>query len=283
MKKIILTLVASLVFSVTAHANDYLYKSPNKIDYVKLSDASKDEKGEKEGGLKHPATFTPEQMRAILKSLHFNKKVILSKKISDGDLFREGHVEFLLPYLIEGFQKAKDDQVVVLSFFTKDATLVIQDDRLTIIRAFVKEDGLHFKFNKLYAKMLGDRTTMGAQRAAQEAKSLGVSLEIQPGQNRIAWEPEELVFDLNHFTASGEQKTEPVEAKGKDKKSSKAAAKEAEAQETVKKEEKKVEAAKIESSKSIKDRLKELEQLKKDELITDKEYQEKRKDLLKQL
>jgi hypothetical protein len=35
--------------------------------------------------------------------------------------------------------------------------------------------------------------------------------------------------------------------------------------------------------KSVKDRLKELDDLKKDEMITDKEYQAKRKELLKQL
>lgn len=271
MKKIILTLVVSIIFSVSAYADDYLYKSGNKIDYVKISKAGKEEK---EGGLKHPATFTPEQMRSILKSLHFNKKVILSKKIADGDLFKEGHIEFLLPYVVEGFQKLKDNQVLVVSFFTKDPTFVLQDDRLTIIRAFVKEDGLHFKFNKLYAKMMGDRTTMGSLRAAQEAKSLGVSLEIQPGQNRISWEPEELVFDLSHYTASGE-KTEVVEeSKTKDLKSKSKTSKELPAASV---------SSQTQGQKTIKDRLKELDQLKKDEMITDKEYQQKRKELLQQL
>ncbi len=279
MKKIICLAVASLVLSLAAHADDYLYKSPNKIDYVKLSKASKEEK---EGGLKHPATFTSEQMRAILKSLHFNKKVILSKKMSDADLFKEGHVEFLLPYVVEGFQKAKDDQIVAVSFFTKDPSFVIQDDRLTIIRAFVKEDGLHFKFNKLHAKMLGDRTTMGAQRAAQEAKGLGVSLEVQPGQNRVSWDPEEIVFDLNHFTASGEVKEVPAASEpksgAKDKKTS------VEDKEGKKEPQKEAKAPQAPvAGKSIKDRLKELDQLKKDELITEEEYKKKRKDLLEQL
>lgn len=274
MKKIIsisifiFPLILSLIFSASSQADDYLYKSGNKIDYVKISKANKEEKA---GGLKHPAIFTPEQMRSILKSLHFNKKVILSKKIADGDLFKEGHIEFLLPYIIEGFQKLKDNQVLVVSFFTKDPTFVLQDDRLTIIRAFVKEDGLHFKFNKLYAKMLGDRTTMGSLRAAQEAKSLGVSLEIQPGQNRISWEPEELVFDLNHYTASGEKIEDSSQQAARGQK------------EKAKKEIQKSVPEKIAVQKTIKDRLKELDQLKKDEMITEKEYQQKRKELLQQL
>ena len=122
--------------------------------------------------------------------------------------------------------------------------------------------------------MMGDRTTMGSLRAAQEAKSLGVSLEIQPGQNRISWEPEELVFDLSHYTASGE-KTEVVEeSKAKDLKSKSKTSKELPAASV---------SSQTQGQKTIKDRLKELDQLKKDEMITDKEYQQKRKELLQQL
>ena len=253
--------IASLVLSVvglTAWAgDDTVYKSPNKIDFIKIEKASKDEKA---GGLKHPGELDPQVLRRILSSIYINKKVILLRNIENRQLFNEGNVEFLTPYLVEALHRARDDQVVLVSYFTKDTKVVIQDDRLTIFRAYVKDDGLHIKFQKVYAKMLGDRTTMGAERVAQEAKSLLVSLDPQLGQNRISWDPQEIVFDLNYYKTG--QVTAPKPEIGK----SEATAPKAE-----------------EGKKTIRVRMKDLDQLKKDELITDQEYQKKKQEILKEL
>ena len=256
------SLVLLSLVSSPALADEFIYKSTNKIDFIKLDRAKKEER---EGGLKHPYPFGPEQIRATIRSIHFNKKILLIKDIQDRQLFSEANVEFLAPYLIEAFGKAKPEEVVVVSYFTRDTKVVIQDDRLTVFRAFVKEDGLHIRFTKLYAKMLGDRTTMGAERATREARGMRVALELQPGQNRISWRPEELVFDLAYFASgeAGEEKKLPLK-NGKGKK----------------------EARGIESEgtgKSVKDRLQELDQLKKSELITEKEYRKKRRELIEQL
>ncbi len=270
---------------------NYIYRSTNKLDFIKLDPA----KGaEKQDGLNHPYTFDPQQMRDILGSIHFNKKVLILKNVENRQLFDEQNVEFLAPYLIEAFQKVKPDQVVTVSYFTRDSHLVIQNDRLTVLRAFVKNDGLHIRFTKLYAKLLGDRVTLGEAAAASQARGMRVSLELQEGQNRISWSPEELVFDLNHFRGLSGGAVAKDSKGGKDTKSSEKT--EAKADTKPDKKEKKSkkgektptpeEAAAAEAAdkaQSIRARLKELEQLKKDEMITNKEYEEKRRALLKEL
>lgn len=169
-----------------------LYQSPNNIDSVKIVKA----RGAEAEGLKHPFTFKPDQIRSILRSIHFNKKILIAEDLGDRQLFEERHIEFLTPHLVEAFKQATPGEVVAVSFFTQSAKFGLGNDRLTIFRAFVKEDGLHLKFSKIYAKMLGDRTTKGAHRAVQEAKGLRVSLETQPGQTRIGWDPEEIAFKV---------------------------------------------------------------------------------------
>lgn len=275
LRRIATFVIAFLLVVSLGHASTSIYKSPNKIDSIKTGKAKKNEK---EGGLNHPYTFSDEQIRSILGSFRFNKKIIILKDVENRQLFDEKNVEFLAPYLIEAFQKVKPEEVVVVSYFTRDSKFVIQDDRLTVFRAFVKNDGLHVKFTKLYAKMLGDRTTMGATRATQEARSLRVGLEIQPGQNQVSWDPEELVVDLNHFSKEGvvvdEKKPESKkEKKGKIVQKTKTATATSDANTEDN----------AEKFKSIRERLKELDQLKKDEMITGKEYERKRKELLKEL
>lgn len=244
-----------------AWADQVIYKSTNKIDFVKIEKASKDQR--KAGAFQHPHDFQPEEIQKVLSSLHFNKKAILAKDMKDSRLYDDDHVTFLAPYLVEAFKKAGTEDRVIVSYFTRSSKFAVPDDRLTVFESFFKEDGLHLRFNKLYAKMLGDRTTIGATRAMQEARSLRVGLEIQPGQNRVSWDPEEIVVNLALVgTASAVE--EPV----------------AEIHEKPVKSTLPVTRS---EGKSIRVRMKELEQLKKDELITNEEYQKKHDELLKQL
>jgi len=260
LRRFLIGCTAAAFLASPAAASQFIYKSTNKIDFIKIDKAKK---AEKEGGLKHPYDLDPEQIRTILRSIHFNKKILILKDIENRQLFDEGDVEFLAPYLVEAFKKAGPEEAVVVSYFSRTTKLVIQNDRLTIFRAFVKDDGLHFRFSKLYAKMMGDRTTMGAERAAHEARGTRVSLEVQPGQNRISWDPEEMVFDLAYFVSGGIKPVEEKPVAASKKKGKKEVA--------------------SEEGKSVRERLKELDQLKKDEMITEKEYQQKRKELLKDL
>ncbi|MBI4373492.1 MAG: hypothetical protein HY542_01315, partial [Deltaproteobacteria bacterium] len=93
----------------------YIYRSPNRIDFVRLAKA----KGDEGQGLKHPYRLAPAQIREALRSVRFSKKALIMKAVTDEHLFEERHVEFLAPYLIEAFQKATPSLVVVASYFTQ--------------------------------------------------------------------------------------------------------------------------------------------------------------------
>ena len=257
MRKILL-FIFLILFAIPVQAKTtIIYESGNQIDAVKIVKA----KGsEKKLGLQHPYEFSPDQIREILRSIRFNKKVLLVNDIKEERLLQERHVEFLAPYLQEAFQKAGSNEVIVASYFTQDRHFGIADERLTLFRAYVAPDGLHFQFTKIYAKMLGDRTTKGRVRAMNDAKGIGVALELQPGQERISWEPEELVFDLKSAFAKDPKKRiqKQIQVKTKTEKS------------TLK-------------EKQIRERLEELDRLKEEELITEKEYRKKRRELLKDL
>lgn len=267
-KRFFIVLILASFSTGSAFAGTVIYKSKNKLDFVKIEKAKKQEK---EGGLLHPHEFDPGEIRSILRSIRFNKKILLLKDIENKGLFDEGNVEFLAPYLIEAFKKANAEEVVAVSYYTREGKSVIQNDRLTIFRSFLKEDGLHMKFTKMYAKLLGDRTTMGADRMSQEARSLRVGLEPQPGQNRISWDPEEIVFDLATFAAGGMKAPAPIVSGSEPKKEKGKPKALGERQEPPA------------GEKSVKERLRELDELKKDELITEKEYQRKRRELIEQL
>lgn len=272
MKKKILFFVGALsafLFSGSygVAGGDYLYKSPNKLDFIKIDKAKRQEQ---EGGLKHPASIGPEQMKGILASIHFNKNVLIMKDVVDRQLFSERHVEFLASYIVDGLKKASDNQVVVVSYFTKDTKFLIQNNRLTIFRVFVKDDGLHVRFNKIYAKILGDRETKGALRASNEAVGINIALELQAGQSWVTVDPEEVLFDLNYDFAKGV----PGQGVVKPRPPS------ADDAPAVSKRSKSAVAA---EKADIRARLKELDALKKDDLITEKEYQKKRRDLLQEL
>jgi hypothetical protein len=255
LRRFVIVLVVSLIGCSSSRT---IYKAPNRIDSVKLVKASS---SEKEGGLRHPHRFERDKLREILNSISFSHRGLFKKEGEDRRLFEDRHIEFLIPYLLEGFEKVTSDEVVVVAFFTQARRWGLVDDRLTLFRAFVKEDGLHLKFIKLYAKLLGDRTTKGAERAIQEARGLRVSLEVQPGQNRISWDPEELVMDLKFDWKKGAVK------RAQEPRSSESEAK----------------ALRPMEKRSVEERMKELERLKKEELITEKEYEKKRRKLLQEL
>ena len=249
----------ALILMIGCAGGRYIYQSGNNIDYVKIAEARGDETA---GGLRHPAALKPDQLRAMLRSVNFNKRVLLAEDIEDRQLFGERSIEFLAPYLVEAFGQLGPKEVVVVSFFTQSRKFGVMNDRLTIFRAFVMEDGLHLKFSKIYAKLLGDRTTKGLERSVQGAKTLRVDLETGPGLQRISWDPEEIAFDLKYDFVKGvpppPEKTAGVKPRVKM-------------------------GGEAEPPKSVRERLKELDRMKEDELITEKEYEKKRKELLRQL
>lgn len=239
-----------LILAIGCAKSGYIYRSPNQIDFVRIVKAKKSDRKE---GFLHPYKMDPAGIRAALRSLHFNRELLIREDIQGRGLFEERHVELLAPYIIRAFEKAGPEELVVVSFFTQSRSFGLMNDRLTLFQAFMKEDGLHLRFSKLYAKLLGDRTTQGSYRAIQGAKGIRIGLETGPGQSRIGFDPEEIAIDLKRITGRSKEER-PKEPK----------------------------SATLQGP-TTRQRLNELERLKEEGLITEEEYEKKRKKILKEL
>ncbi|MDO8644347.1 MAG: hypothetical protein Q7S00_05190 [bacterium] len=229
-----------------------------RVDYVRTEKAPKEVRQLK---LNHPHLFDEDKLRSILSAIRFNKKILVMKDIENRRVFDDRAVEFLLPYLMQAFSQVGEKELVRFAFVNQDPKVIIQNDQLIACKMFIEGTTLHMDFMKLYAKLLGDYQRKGAENLIWDSQEIGVSLEyipgIQPSQNN----PKEVLIDMTHdFT----KEPAAVEA----------------SQPEIRVQTKIIQK---EAPKSVKERLKELEQVKKEELITEKEYQKKRKDLLKEL
>lgn len=173
-----------------------VYQQPNNpANFVKL------EKFKPKGPevqLNHPHTFTDEQIRAILRSLKYSKKLILLKESKNRDIFELEYIDKFAPYLIDAFAKAKPEQAVVWSVVQKRPYFIIRNDKLTIVRMWIVGNELHLDFLKVEAKLQGDyqaKTT--GQRLIDEAKGVGVRIEPQQGQKFSLDSTDTLILDLN--------------------------------------------------------------------------------------
>lgn len=276
-----LTLAAvSGVFS-PAHANTKVWQQPNNpANYVVL-ESIKEAKAE-DLVLNHPYTFDPKKLTDMLLSLRYNKAMMLRKKLEDRQVFFDADTleKKFVPHIVEAFQKAGPDQVVVFSIVQKDPYFIIRNDRLNVIRAFVAQDGLHVSFLKTDAKLMGDYQahTVGT-KMIESAKGLGVTLEPQEGQKLSFVDPKEIILDMNYnFAALVDKKADEEEAKEKEeKKRARRTAETAPATTSAKV------TSPASAAKNPTERLKELKQLKDQGLISPQEYELKKKEILKDL
>ena len=261
--------------------------------------------------LNHPYEFDPKLFTDMLLSVRYNKDYILRKDIKDKQVFFDIALveKTFVPRIVEAFKKATPNQVVVFSIVQKDPYVVVRNDRLNIVRAFVAQDGLHLNFVKADAKLYGDYKAHTTGRSLiDSAKGLRVTLEPQPGQKLALNNMSEIVLDLNYdFAAWVDQKAAEDAEKEREEKERKRKKKE------EKESKKKGIVAETQTSRSSQenpsrfarepsrvspeisspspstekqspiDRLTELKQLKQKGLISDKEYEEKRKEILNQL
>ncbi|MCC6272845.1 MAG: SHOCT domain-containing protein [Deltaproteobacteria bacterium] len=173
-----------------------VYQQPNNpANFVKL------EKFKPKGPevqLNHPHAFTDEQIRAILRSLKYSKKLILLKESKNRDIFELEYIDKFAPYLMDAFAKATPEQAVVWSVVQKRPYFIIRNDKLTIVRMWIVGNELHMDFLKVEAKLQGDyqaKTT--GQRLIDEAKGVGVRIEPQQGQKFALDSTDTLILDLN--------------------------------------------------------------------------------------
>ncbi len=275
-----------LTFPALAQASNTIYSQPNNPgNFVKLEKFKP-----KEGTLNQPHTFTDSEMRGILRSLKYGKKLILLKESPNRDIFDLEYIDKYTPYLIEAFSKATPEQAVIWSVVQKRPYFILRNDKLTVVRMWVSGSELHISFIKTEAKLQGDyqaKTT--GQRLIDQAQGIGVSLEPQQSQKFALDSTEELILDLN---ANWQQIADSIDAEDERLKAEAEAAKKG----------KKTAAAKGVSSSSdgpaaapaaipvsAKDqgdaqaRLSELKALKDKGLINEKDYEEKKKEILKDL
>ena len=267
-----------------ASAKDvYLLKRKLNTVQVKKADSGLLEKTK----LNHPHLFDSEDLKNILSSIRFSKQILIIKDIDNAPLFPSETLDELLPHLVEAFRLAEPDQVVFFSYIVQNPKFLIRNDHLTFCRAFIVGDELHLEFGKLYAKLFGDYQKKNEQRLVNQARGLRVSLEPTEGQYLDPNDPKTLIVDLKRDYA-----VIVAEREKRDREQIKKVG--------VKKDEVPLPSESVAATRdhsknpadtllssppqsSVEERLRVLKQLREDELITEKEYKRKKKELLKDL
>ncbi|OGQ22235.1 MAG: hypothetical protein A3I05_06465 [Deltaproteobacteria bacterium RIFCSPLOWO2_02_FULL_44_10] len=268
MKKNNIFALSTLFFllSTPAFAKKTTYIVTNqRFDYVKLGEISLREAETR--GVSHPVEVDEEKIRKALASLKFSRESFWKKSNTfDRKLFSDEAVNFLSLHLPKAFRQAKTTEEVVFSYLDKDPIVILRNDRLTIASVWVHGNELHLQFKKLFAKVSGDTDKRGNEvRAAAKAKGLRIALQIQPGQRLSQNDEKEVILDLNHDFSSNASFAEEDNADEKTTKTPRA------------------EKASTDKTFNTKQRLEQIEQLRKDKFISQKEYDEKRKEILKDL
>ncbi len=283
MKKVMLLALIASLLPVSAMAKKTTYIVTNhRFNYVKLVEVKQKEADER--GITQPKEFTEAQIRAVLSSVKMSRRHLMSKEVDTQEAFNESSINFLAPALVKAFREAKSTDEVVFSFLMKEPFFILRNDRLNLGRTWIHDNEMHITFDKLYAKVTGDVDARGHEaKAVTNSRGIRIELELQPGQTMDVKNSEELVVDLGHdfeadvAVADAAKAAEPQKEK-KSKKSKKEVAKaEAEAEQAA------AAAVPAQGTQDVKTRLENLEQLKKDKLITDREYKEKKKEILKDL
>lgn len=239
----------------------YVY-TDRKYHFVKRMELKKKELKAR-GEADHPQTLEPLTLRDLLAGIEISKQLILSKKIEEREVFDQHGLDFLVPHLVEAFKQAQPNERIVFSFIVRQSRAVFQDTRLTLAEAWVKEGFLHIHFRKLMAKIDLTKNDKFADvsRAINRAKGLRVSLELKEGQ-QFGESTDEILLPVGGVPGRDQIPEETVKKETKEKPK-------ATAQQTA--------------PTATETRLRELENLKKQGLITKKEYEAKKKEILNDL
>ncbi len=274
---------ALLVPNVCLAAKTTYIATNYRFNYVKI----KEVKGRiaEARQMTHPVTIDEGGLRAALASIKLARSYLMKKEIDTQQVFDENAIDFLAPAMVKAFSQATPLDEVVISFLSKNPLIILRNDRLNIAKAWVHDKELHISFEKMYAKITGDVDKRGMeQRAISNSVGLRVKLELGPGQMMSLNDPEEIVLDLNYnYVVKPEEKkpvTEGVTMTGEKVPLAESPEKEVAA---VTQAPAVAEGGTIMSTGTVKERLENLEQLKKDGLISGREYKEKKKEILKDL
>lgn len=258
---LIIVVLAIMVGCGFKNRKGYYYDN-QRFNYVRLEKF----KGAGDKNINHPFQFTDPQMSTILKMIEIKKGVFASKSEKIKNVFDSYAIGKLTPPIIKAFSEVTPDQKVGFAFMIKDPMFVIKNDRLSTGSMWVEDGKLHIDFDEIYVKVTGDTDKRGyiaMRRQVQSARGLRIALDLQPGQE-YGDSTHELVVDVGLSAQIAEErlkKEKELAAKG--------------VEDTVK-----IEVVK---DKSVRERLRELKTLRKEQMITEEEYQQKKKELLDQL
>lgn len=275
----LLVLAVAILVSplVEAKRSDYVYRSrANWVKLIKLS--TKQLAGQT---LNHPyQQVTVDQMTAMLQSLHMNKKKLFKKEeFKTSEIFSPIEARKYAPLLVKALEKASPNEVVNMAVVHRRPYFVLRNDFISILNVFAGQDGVHFYFSKLFARLDGDyQQASNVDKSIRKAKSIRVSLDAREGQiltpngNELILNPTHNYGDAQAFAAT-EYTPAPKNVAGSVP--SKKMAKKTNA--TLKPEPTQGGAY------SVKTRLQQLESLKAANLISTSEYKRKRSEILNQL
>lgn len=232
-----------------------VFYTNGRMDFVRLQDMRGSEL--KDRAPQHPATITVDQMKNYLLSVTVSEKDLLKKTPEIVQVFSEKSVGFLAPILVKAFSKVQPNQMVVLSWLTKDPMFVLRNDRIVIAECWVKDDQLHMQFNKLLAKLVGDTDKRGDfDQIVNRAKGLRINLLPSAVIAVVGKRGTEAVISMNG-DFSGLDAPNTIAGTNVD--------------------------TNARAQRSINDRLADLDQLRRDKMVTEAEYQAKRKAMLDSL
>lgn len=273
-----MAVIFSLLSSLAAYAGETI-STDHRLTFVKIDEFNRSE--QKRITATHPHVFTDEQMRAILSSIRFNRAALIGQEVESDSLFTDRAVEYLTPRVVEAFRAVKPGQKVVFSYLAKDPQFFVREDRVTIAVVWVDQEGLHFRFDKVLAKISGDYDKQGTNsRVLARARGLRMALEIQPNQ-RYGATTDELIFDPAVDYAAGQRMQPPSRASVAGQKTLER--RKAGQLSTGDKKDPHQQITTPTDSRTVAERLQQLEDLKKAGLVNEEEYQAKRQQILNSL
>ena len=305
---IFLSLFVSLSVSVPSFADSkYLYRQ--RLNWVKVDDAPPKLLGKEP--ILHPlTTVSAEEVEAMLLSVSINKKHLLKKEVETTDVFNSWEARRLSPSMAQALSEIGPDQVVAFSVIHKRPLFILANDRLSMGFIWVTSEGIHLRFTKLFAKIAGDyEASANVDKSIRRAKTMRVTLEAHEGQKLSYESLTEVIFDpqfdfATQVAARDEQrrleeeellKVSPKGRKGARREAPPpppiappqsepkgASPKPATARKVEPPRSQPVEPS-AERSGGVAERLRKLDQLKKEKLISNEEYESLRKKILSEI
>ncbi len=293
MKRIVLlALAVCLLGPHVSYAAKTTYIATNhRFNYVKLKEVKNQVAAER--NMTHPVQINEQGLREALRSVKLSRSYLIKKEVDTQSVFDDASVDFLAPNLAKAFSEANSREEVVFSYLMKNPLFILRNDRLNLGQMWISGDELHINFDKLYAKVTGDTDKRGNEgRAIARAQGLRIKLELGPGQQMSFNNPGEVILNLHYNyaempeqakplptttkTMAGESVAVPGMGEGQAGKASSSTGATMASNSAA-------EAGAAMGAGSVKERLEALEVLKKEGMITNKEYMDKRKEILNDL